>query len=387
MSSRRTNWWMIGVVAVLSACGGSSKMVPQGLPPVVAPASVADIPYDPAKQAYSEARGVPEYLLGPSDVLDIALRGLDVVKEKVPIRADGNISFSLVDNVPAAGRTITELDEDLTLRLRKYLRDPKLDITIAEYNSKKVSVQGAILSVFTAAGQKTGPGRYGLKGKIHVLDMLLEAGGTTPDAQLDRVQLLRGDVSYRLNIQRVLTLGDTRDNVVLQDGDLLFVPGIARQSKKVVILGEVQKPNVYVFSEDVSFLEALGQAGGLTDTAIRNDVRIIRTVDEAPKMFSINYERLVSGKDLENNIPLESNDIIYVSRSFIGDINDVIAKINPMLDLLLVPANYGTAYTTGGSNKWINTGAPYTPPNNITGQPSTTTPTTTTTVDSTKQGK
>ena len=377
-------WWMLAALAALSACGGSSKMIPQGPPPATATAAIADIPYDPDKQAYSEARGVAEYLLGAGDVLDVALRGLDVVKERVPIRADGNVSFSLVDNVPAAGRTITELDEDLTMRLKKYLRDPKLDITIAEYNSKKVSVQGAILSVFTAAGQKTGPGRYGLKGKVRVLDMLLEAGGTTPDAQLDRVQLIRGDVSYRLNIQRVLSLGDTRDNIVLQDGDLLFVPGIARQSKKVVILGEVHNPNVYVFSEDVSFLEALGQAGGLTDSAIRDDVRIIRNVDGVSKMFSINYERLVSGKDLANNVRLESNDIIYASRSFMGDVNDVIAKITPTLDLLLIPANYGNAYTTAGS-QWIHNGLPAAA---TAGQlPTTLTPTTTTAADSTKQGK
>jgi polysaccharide export outer membrane protein len=171
------------------------------------------------------------------------------------------------------------------------------------------------------------------------------------------VQLIRGDKSYRLNIQRVLNTGDPRENVVIQADDIIFVPGIARQSKKVIILGEVLRPNVYVFSEDVTFLEALGQAGGLTTEAIRNDVRIIRKVDGVPQMFSLNYEQLVKGQALDKNVPLESNDVVYASRSFIGDLNDAIAKINPLLDLMLLPGTYGNIYTTGGS-QIIDTGPP-----------------------------
>lgn len=357
MKTHPVTRWRVALLVVLTACGGSSQSVPKGPPPPPPQDLIENIPYDPTKQAYTETRGVTEYVLGPGDVLDLVLRGLEVVREKVVVRNDGNISFSLVENVRAAGLTISELDESLTHELKRYLRDPKLDMEVSDYKSKVVSVQGAILSVFTAAGQKTGPGRYALKGKVRVLEMLLEAGGTTPDAQLDRVQLIRGDKSYRLNIQRVLNTGDPRENVVLQADDIVFVPGIARQSKKVVILGEFKNPNVYVFSEDVSFLEAIGQAGGLTDNAIRNDIRVIRTVDGTPQMFSLNYEQLVKGQNLERNVPLESNDVIYASRSFIGDLNDAINKINPLLDLLLLPGTYGNIYTTGGS-QWLNTGAP-----------------------------
>lgn len=349
---------MVAAMAALAAaCGGPSQQLAVGLLPVAPSDNLEFLPYAPELQAFTEVRGVPEYVLGVGDAVDITLRGLEMTKEVATIRADGNISFGLVENVRAAGRTTTELDEALTQELRRFLRDPKIDIEIAQYKSKMVSLQGAILSVFTAGAQKTGPGRYPLKGKVRVLDLILEAGGTTPDAQLDRVQLIRGDLSYRLNLQRVLNTGEQRQNVVLQAEDIVVVPGIARQSKKVVILGEVRNPNVYVFSEDVSFLEALGQAGGLTDTAIKDDIRIIRNVEGAPQMFALNYEQLVSGDRLEKNIPLESNDIIYVPRSFVGDLNDAIAKINPLLNLLLLPGTYGTLYTTGGS-QWIDTGKP-----------------------------
>lgn len=354
MKMRSIPRWRVSLLAVLVACGGTNQYT---APPAIVPNPVEEIPFDPEKQSFTETNGVAEYVLGIGDVLEINMRGLEQAKEKILVRSDGMISFSMVQNVRAAGLTVRELDEELTKALKKYLRDPNIDIEVTEYKSKMISLQGALLSIFTAAGQKTGPGRYPLKGKTKILEMILEAGGTTPDAQLDRVQLIRGDRSYRLNIQRVLNTGDARDNVVLQADDILVVPGIARQSKKVVILGEVRTPNVYIFPEDVTFLEALGQAGGLTDAAIKNDIRIIRSVDGLPQMFSINYEQLVKGHALDKNIPLESNDVIYASRSFIGDVNDVIAKINPLLDLMLIPGTYGNIYTTRGS-QIINNGSP-----------------------------
>jgi polysaccharide export outer membrane protein len=354
MNERSFSWWRTALLAALPACGGPGQYT---APPPVVPPPAAEIPYDPAKQPFTETYGVPEYVLGIGDVLEVNMRGVEQLKEEIAVRSDGTVSFSMVQNVQAAGLTLRELDDRLTKELKQYLRDPNIDIEVSQYKSKMVSLQGAILSISSLGGGKTGPGRYALKGKTTVLDLILEAGGATADAQLDRVQLIRGDKSYRLNILRVLNAGETRDNVLLQADDILFVPGIARQSKKVVILGEVNAPNVYVFPEDVTLLEAVGQAGGLTDEAIRNDIRIIRNVDGTPKMFSVNYEQIVKGKDLTKNVSLESNDVIYASRSFIGDLNDAIAKISPLLDLMLIPGTYSNIYTTGGSQV-IDTGSP-----------------------------
>ncbi|MBI2504937.1 MAG: SLBB domain-containing protein [Candidatus Latescibacteria bacterium] len=362
MKMRSIPRWAAILLAPLSACGGASQYT---APPAAVLIPIEALPYDPEKQSFTETIGIPEYVLGYGDVLEVTLRGLEQVKEEIPVRSDGMVSFSMVQNVRAAGLTLRELDEELTRELKKYLREPSIDVDVSEYKSKMVSLQGAILSISTLGGGKTGPGRYPLKGKVRMLDLILEAGGTTPDAQLDRVQLIRGDKSYRLNIQRVLNTGDARDNVVLQADDILVVPGIARQSKKVIILGEVNSPNVFVFPEDVTLLEALGQAGGLKETAIRNDIRIIRNVEGAPQMFSLNYEQMVNGHALDKNIHLESNDIIYAPRSFIGDINETIAKITPLLDILLVPANYRDVYTTGSGLRLETGPAPTGTPSTI----------------------
>jgi len=60
---------------------------------------------------------------------------------------------------------------------------------------------------------------------------------------------------------------------------------------------------------------------------------------------------------LQQNVGLKNNDIIYIPRSFMGDVNDVIAKVEPLLDLLLLPSTYRDLYTTGGGLR-IDTGEP-----------------------------
>ena len=320
---------------------------PPPLPPL-------EIRADPQLQAYTERGGFPEYIIGPDDVLEITLREVVVTKETVTVRPDGNVSFSLVENVRAGGRTATELDSSLTAELAKFLRDPKIDVEVVEFRSKMVSLLGALQKTTGGVGV-SGQGRYPLRRKTTILDIILVAGGATPDAQLERVQLIRGGRSYRLDLQRVLNTGEKTHNVVLQGGDIVIVPGTNLRSKKVILLGEVTNPNVYMFSEGASLLEALGQAGGMTGRAQRDDIRVIRVVDGQPTMLRLSFDRVTSGGDYSQNLALRNDDIIYVPRSFMGDVNEVISQIQPLLQFLLLPATYRDLYTTGGGLR-IETG-------------------------------
>jgi polysaccharide biosynthesis/export protein len=326
------------------------------------PPDLETLPLDPLLQSYRLVNNVPEYLLGAGDQLKLTLRDVEIVRESVSVRPDGNISFSLVENIRASGRTATQLDSALTAELKRYLREPKIDVEVEEYKSKWVSVIGALEAISTP-DTKTGQGRYPLKTRTTVLDIILETGGPTPDAQLDQVQLLREGGAYRLDLRSVLNTGNQSHNVILQGGDIVLVPGTEQLSKKIAVLGEVGIPNVYMFSAEAQLLEALSRAGGLSSTALRDDIRVIRRVDGEARMFTVNFERLTNHADLTQNITLVNNDIIYVPRSFIGDVNDAIAKVEPLLDLLLLPAAFRDLYTTGGGLR-LDTG---TAPNQGTG--------------------
>jgi polysaccharide export outer membrane protein len=336
-----------GSALLLSACGSSLPSVTTAQPEAAVMARPFEVPPTMlALQSFTERSGFPEYVMGPGDELELTLRDIEIVKETVTIRPDGNISFGLVENVTAANLTPTELDELLSRELSRFLRSPKIDVEVVEYNSKVVSLLGSVQSLDRSA-ERTGQGRYPLKTKTTVLDLILEAGGSAPEAQLDEVQLIRTGSTYELDIQQALNTGNNEQNVLLQGDDIVIVRGTNLLSKKVVVLGEVERPNVYRFPEQARILEAVSQAGGLTPNALRDDVRLIRVDNGTTTMYRMNLARLVNRGDFTQNITLQNDDIIYVPRSFIGDVNDVITKIEPLLNILLLPATYRDLYTTG----------------------------------------
>ena len=339
-------WVLFVTICVAMGCGAKR---PPELPPqqAVAPTVAPEMPIDPLLQSYVYKGVFPEYIVGPDDELEIVLRDVELVRETINIRSDGNISFSLIENLYVAGMTVSELDSALTRALKNYLRVPKVDVSVTEYRSKVVSLIGAVENL-RQSGIKTGQGRYPLRNKMRMLDIILEAGGTAPDAQLDQVQLIRGSGSYTFNLQRALDTGDISHNPVLQGQDIIIVPGASRLTKKVVVLGEVRIPNVYLMANDSSLLEALSRAGGLNEVALSDDIRIIRGTEKGPHMFTVNFQRIISHADLRQNVVLDNNDIVFVPRSFMGDVNDVLSKVEPLLNIMLLPATYRQLYTTGG---------------------------------------
>ena len=351
---------MLPTILLLHACGGAPG-VRLGLPPAEDNVSIAKVeqpPFTPSLRPFTEINGFPEYLIGPTDVLEVTLLS-DVSKvEEVEVRPDGRISYSFVEDVQAAGLTPTQLDQVLTAEIAKFLRSPKIDLEVIRFNSKRVNLLGAIQSIQTESkGIISGQGRYPLKGKTTVLDLILEAGGPLPEAQMDRVKLIRAHRSYTLNIQRVLNTGEQTHNLLLQGDDIIIVPGTNQLSKKIVVLGEVRTPSVYMFPEDVSLLEALSRAGGLTESALQDDIRIIRSGAAGPEMFGVSFKRITRDADLKQNILLRNSDVVYVPRSFMGDVNDVLSKVEPLLSVLLLPATYRDLYTTGGGLR-VDTGEP-----------------------------
>jgi polysaccharide export outer membrane protein len=346
--------WILLCLAIVTGCSTATTPVTNfaQTPPV----EQQDFSMDPARRSFTERLGFPEYIIGPGDVLELTLRDIEVNQEEVTVRPDGNVSFSLLENVTAGGLTPTELDEALTTALSRFFRLPKVDVEVTGHHSKMVSLLGAI-SVTERAAAQMGQGRYSLKGKTTLLDLILNAGGTTPDAQLDNVTLVRDGTSYRIDLQKVLRTGDPRENAVLQGGDIVIVQGASLRSKKVIVLGEVARPSVYMFPEDARVMEALSQAGGLTHDAVRDDIRLIRVEDGEPRMYGINFERLATRGDYRQNVALRNDDIIVVPRSFLGDVNDVITRIEPLLTILLLPASYRDLYSTGGGLR-VDTGVP-----------------------------
>lgn len=316
--------------------------------------------------AFTERRGTPEYLLGPGDVLKITYwEGAKSTEYIAEVRADGKISYAFMDDVPVSGRTVGELHEALMEGLKQYIRAPRLEVVVKEYKSRTVLLFGQINKITPGP---SGPGKYALKGKTTVLDLIVSAGGPVTgrgstftgtgqtqvvvgdeggNADLRNVELLRRGKRYTLNLFDVMFKGDVGQNVILDAGDIVTVPELPVFGERVYVLGEVNAQGIYRLKDASDLLASLSLAGGPTRLAVKSDIKIIREYQERkgdPMILSASYDDITKRGDIAQNVALKNGDIVWVPRILIGDVNEWITNTLPLLDYLLKPAAYRDAY-------------------------------------------
>jgi protein involved in polysaccharide export with SLBB domain len=135
--------------------------------------------------------GVPQYRIGAGDLLEVFVtKGPTQERLQVPVRANGRISVSFAD-VQVDGLTADQAAAEITRSLSVYFRSPQVEVQVKEYNSKKVSVLGAV-----ALAPRGGIGTIPLTGRTTLLEVIAKAGGVAPNAGLDRVRVTCGRESY-----------------------------------------------------------------------------------------------------------------------------------------------------------------------------------------------
>jgi polysaccharide biosynthesis/export protein len=159
-----------------------------------------------------------DYKIGPEDILQIIVWKNEQLSRSVAVRPDGKISLPLLDDVQAAGRTTRDLRELLAKKLADYVAAPEVSVIVTDVRSMKVSVIGEVPK----------PGRYELKSKTTVLDILALAGGFGQFASRSKIVILRpeGDTMKRIpfNYNKVVSAGGEAENIYLQPGDIVVVP-------------------------------------------------------------------------------------------------------------------------------------------------------------------
>jgi len=159
-----------------------------------------------------------DYRIGLDDMLDIAVWNNAAVSRVVPVRPDGKISLPLLNDVQAAGLAPVELRDALVKKLADYMPTPEVSVIVREVRSFRVSVIGEI---------KT-PGRYELRTRTTVLDVLAQAGSFSDFASRSRIFVLRlnGGTLKRIpfNYNKVIAAEGEHENFVLRPGDIVVVP-------------------------------------------------------------------------------------------------------------------------------------------------------------------
>jgi len=198
----------------------ASPADPTPAPP--APAPPAPAVASPAARGAASAEELDEhsdrYLLRPGDLLMISVWKETDLQSEVLIRPDGGISFALAGELEAAGHTVGELTHLLEERIRKYIPDAVITVTVKAATGNRIYVLGKVAR----------PGDFPLTGPIDVMQALTLAGGATPFADMNSIRILRrsGDhqTTIRFRYSDVVHGRRLDQNILLQNGDTVVVP-------------------------------------------------------------------------------------------------------------------------------------------------------------------
>jgi polysaccharide export outer membrane protein len=155
------------------------------------------------------------YLIGPADVLRVAVWKEPDLNLDVTVRVDGMISFPLLGDVEAAGLTPTKLGENLAKRLERFVEAPKVTVSVSQANSAR----------FYVLGQVAKPGEFPLASRSTVLQALALAGGFKEFAKPESIVIVREDQTVvPVNYKRIAEGKDVSQNILLHRGDTIVVP-------------------------------------------------------------------------------------------------------------------------------------------------------------------
>jgi polysaccharide export outer membrane protein len=257
--------------------------------------------------------------LGPGDVIAIhALHVPEIPKEPVRLSEDGLIDLPMVGSLKAVGMTPVQLAAEIRKRLDSFVRDPEVSVDIVEVKSRPVSVMGAVKS----------PGVYQLNAQKRLLEILAGAGGVDESAG-SILHVNRPRASGPIPLTDAVESGDyyseqislpdlfegrrPEANIMILPRDVITVP----RAKLVYVIGEVRKSGGFVLKEreNISVLQAISLAEGLTTTAGSRNAKIIRPAEDgrAKTELAVDVKSILAGKSPD--VPLNPNDILFVPNS------------------------------------------------------------------------
>jgi len=286
-----------------------------------------------------------QYLVGPRDVLNITV--WEHPELTIPagefrsaeasgniVGEDGNIFYPYAGVIKAAGRTVEQIREELTHKLSKYIERVQLDVRVASYRSQRVYVVGEVKQ----------PGIQLVKDiPLTVLEAINNAGGVTEKSDHRNITLTRDDKSYSINLLALYEGGDTKQNVMLQHGDVLNVPD--GQFNKIFVLGDTagtansstsRSRSLFMNKGRMTLTEAISDGGGADqDFSDPARVFVFRGALGKSQIFHLN-SKSPDALILADRFPLQPRDIVYIDRAEGKRWNQIIEQITPTVNLLNV---------------------------------------------------
>ena len=312
--------------------------------------------------------GLTGYLLGPGDQLDVSVVGVTDLERNRIVLPDGTILLPLIGAVPAAGRTLVELEQDITRRFSFYLVDPVVEVNLNTLRPLVVTVAGQVnrpgpvqlnsLSTFNTRVDNNAQLRAETTSPT-LSTALVGAGGVKRTADLRDVIVRRllpdgQEVNLSINLWESIFEGRGESNILLQDGDIVFVPeapitaavgsglnpqvvarsSLAPDTVRVRVIGEVGRPGEIQIPADGTVSSALAIAGGYDlDTADLTQVALLRLQDNG----QVDEQVIDMNANLVDGTPIQDGDMIVVPKRGYLNTLDTISRI---LSPITAPFNF-----------------------------------------------
>jgi polysaccharide export outer membrane protein len=285
-----------------------------------------------------------DYKLGPSDVIEVIVEDAPELSISYQINSSGNIPLRFLGTTPVEGKTTDEVAKLIADGLRtRYLKDPKVYVTVKAYNSRTFFIQGAVKSpgvyvvtgrpslfrLITIAGglqENHGSTAYIFR-EVKPKPEKLETGGQAKaegsNAALkeivdnakgnDKSLEIEGEPDYELmtaNIGGILR-GRLNNNIIVEPSDVVYIP----PADVFYVAGEVRAPGQYQLKQGITLRQAISLAQGAPFKA-KLDKGIIFREDPVTGKFtevSVDIAAVMNGK--KEDMPILPNDVIYVPNS------------------------------------------------------------------------
>jgi polysaccharide biosynthesis/export protein len=294
-----------------------------------------------------------DYRLGPGDLVDISVFGVDDFTRQVRISSSGTITLPFLGTLEVAGLSAAEMEQKLSSLLVEgnFIQNPQVTVFISEYRSQTVFVLGAVQR----------PGQYQMTHQMNLVDVIAMAGGldlgragdealvqkrsaaggeatamagpqqpvdasvpvqpvsadpvvSFADAQQQVSVNQGGGQAVRVDLRQLLEEGDMNMNLAIDGGDIVQVP--ERQIELFYVIGEVQQPGVFELPDHqpIGVTQALAWAGGPMRTAKADKGVLVRYDEQGNRQeIAVNLDDIMKGR--KTDIAVQANDVIFVPGS------------------------------------------------------------------------
>jgi len=285
-------------------------------------------------------RSTTEYTFGPDDIIEITVFGKPEFTGEATVDFRGMIQVPLVGEVSATGRTPNQLGEYLTERYQ--LLDPSITevlVSIVEYKSRTVTVVGEVRD----------PGPFGFVEIPDLWEVILAAGGPSPEADLARVQVVRGHAregeptTFTVDLSTWIDGRAPTNLPSLYPADKVFIPStedVPVGSQDFQILGAVGSPGTYRISLATNVIEAISASGGPLENANMAEVYLTRTEGDRTRSWQLNLEQYLFAAQTPQNLDLLAGDTITVpaENTWLTNFRTIASVLLPILSLAVTYA-------------------------------------------------